>query len=109
MDRVADGRGTFLFERPTHSKVCGGGNRFGNCFFWKSVHHHFKDCYRVLKGPGVVQGEAVFLSNPKDSVWVHRREYWGNPSPLEPPGTLNNPIRLCPGRIELLNAYENLH
>ena len=28
---------------------------------------------RVLKGPGVVQGEGVFLGNPKDSVW----EDWG--------------------------------
>ena len=29
--------------------------------------------HRVLKGPGGVQGEGVFLGNPKDSVW----EDWG--------------------------------
>ncbi len=43
----------------------------------------------VLKGPGGVQGEGVFLVNPKDSVW----EDWGtlgNPFPWTPP--LNNPI-----------------
>ena len=49
--------------------------------------------YRVLKGPGGVQGEGVFLGNPKDSV----REDWGTlgnirePPPLGP-SPLNNPI-----------------
>ena len=44
--------------------------------------------YRVLKGPGGgVQGEGVFLGNPKDSVW----EDWGSlgnireTPPLGPP------------------------
>ena len=30
--------------------------------------------YRILRGKGV-QGEGVFLGNPKDSVW----EDWGEP------------------------------
>ena len=30
----------------------------------KEVH-----CSRLLKGPGGVQGEGVFLGNPRDSVW----------------------------------------
>ena len=47
---------------------------------------------RVLNG-GVVQGEGLFLGNPKDSVW----EDWGTlgkPLPLEPLGLRASRIQL---------------
>ena len=53
-------------------RICAHGRKFFVSEVRESQRFGVIDV-RVLKGPGGVQGEGVFLGNPEDSVW----EDWG--------------------------------